>query len=76
MIVQQYNNMAEVKTVSKAKAKELKIQLTLEILGTVFAFIPFLENFTPKIEGLDAILQIVDVANNTALAIQGIISDP
>ncbi|KAE9377716.1 glycoside hydrolase family 55 protein [Stipitochalara longipes BDJ] len=76
LIVQAINDMNEVKTIGKKEEKEMAEQLTLEILGIIFAFIPFLDELTPEIEGLDAVLQIVDAAGNTALAIQGIVQDP
>ena len=52
------------------------MQFTLKILSIVFAFIPFLGELTPKIEGLDLVLSFVDVRVNTALAIQDIVSSP
>ncbi len=45
-------------------------------MGILFASISFLEDLTHEIEGLDAVLQIVDLAGNTPLAIRGIIANP
>ncbi|KAI9742739.1 MAG: hypothetical protein M1818_003468 [Claussenomyces sp. TS43310] len=76
MIVQAVNDMAEVKAVGEQEEKEKKIALILEILGIVFAFIPFLDDITPEIDILDGVLEIVSTGGNAALAIQGIIADP
>jgi glucan 1,3-beta-glucosidase len=76
LIVQAIQSMAEVKEVGEKEAAEKKTALILEILGIVFAFIPFLDDLTPAIEGLDGVLGIIAAAGNTALAIQGIIADP
>jgi len=76
LITQAISDMNEVKTVGEKEEKELQVQLTLEILGIIFALIPFLGELTPEIEGLDLVLSVVDAAGNTALAIQGIVADP
>ncbi|CAM6003085.1 unnamed protein product [Sphagnum balticum] len=68
--------MNEVKTVGEKEEKELKQQLTWEILGIIFAFIPFLNELTPEIEGLDLVLSFIDVGANTALGIQDIVANP
>lgn len=76
IIIQAVNDMNEVKTIGKKEEKEMQLELTLEILGIIFAFIPFLDELTPEIEGLDLVLSAVDVAGNVALGIQSIIADP
>ncbi|KUJ15980.1 pectin lyase-like protein [Mollisia scopiformis] len=76
LIVQAISDMNEVKTVGQQEEKELKQQLTWEILGIIFAFIPFLDDLTPEIEGLDLVLSFVDAGANTALAIADIVANP
>ena len=44
--------MADAKAQGEAQKKADKTKLILEILGIVFAFIPFIDDFTPAIEGL------------------------
>lgn len=53
MIVQGVNSMAQVKAIGEQEAREKKINLILEILGIVFAFVPFLDAIAPEIEGLE-----------------------
>jgi glucan 1,3-beta-glucosidase len=76
LIVQAIQSMAEVKEVGDKEAAEKKRALILEILGIVFALIPFLDDLTPAIEGLDGVLGSIAAAGNAASAIQGIIADP
>ena len=76
MIVQAVNAMAEAKSIGEKEATEKKKALILEILGIVFAFVPFFDDLTPEIEGLDTVFEIISAGGNTALAIQGIISNP
>ncbi|KAH8662506.1 hypothetical protein BX600DRAFT_499009 [Xylariales sp. PMI_506] len=68
MISQALQAMGSVKAIGEKEAKEMKINLILEILGIVFAFIPFLDELGPALEIADA--------GNVALAIQGIVADP
>ncbi len=75
MITQAISNMNEVNTVGEKEEKELK-QLTWEILGIIFAFIPFLNELTPEIEGLDLVLSFINVGANIALGIQDIVANP
>jgi glucan 1,3-beta-glucosidase len=49
--------MNEVKTVDEKEEKELKEQLTWEILGIIFTFIPFLDELTVATEACIPISQ-------------------
>jgi hypothetical protein len=68
--------MAQVKAIGEDEAREKKKNLILEILGILFAFIPFVDVLLPEVEGLEAIIAIVDVAGNAALTIQDIVAHP
>ncbi len=76
MIQQAVASMAVVKSLGEQQAKNDKISLILEILGAVFAFLPFVDDFAPALEVLDGVFETVAAAGNIALDIQGIISDP
>lgn len=76
IIVQGVNSMAQVKAIGEDEAREKKKNLILEILGILFAFIPFVDVLLPEVEGLEAIIAIVDVAGNAALTIQDIVAHP
>jgi glucan 1,3-beta-glucosidase len=76
LLVQAVQDMGQVKQIGQKEQKYLKIQLTLEILGIIFAIIPFLDELTPEIAGVSAVIRFVDVAGNTGLAVQGIVANP
>ncbi|KAK6223391.1 hypothetical protein LQW54_000509 [Pestalotiopsis sp. IQ-011] len=76
LMVQAVQSMQSAKQQAEEEEEEEDTALILEILGIVFAFIPFLDDITPAIEGLDVAIEILNVAGNSALAIQGIIADP
>lgn len=76
MIQQAVNSMATAKSEGQKQEKRDKIKLILEILGAVFAFIPFLDDIAPEVEALDGIFSTVAEAGNVALTIQAIVSDP
>ncbi len=76
MIQQAVASMATVKSLGEEQAKRDKIRLVLEILGAVFAFLPFVDEFAPALEVLDGVLATVATAGNVALDIVGIIADP
>jgi glucan 1,3-beta-glucosidase len=52
LLVQAVQAMQSAKEQAEAEKKEEDTDLILEILGIVFAFIPFLDDITPAIEGL------------------------
>ncbi len=70
MIQQAVNSMATVKNLGEQQAKEDKIRLILEILGIVFAFLPFVDEFTPALGVLDGVFETVSLVGNVALDIQ------
>lgn len=76
LIVQAVAAMESAKDTAEAQKKKDKTALILEILGIVFAFIPFIDEFTPELEALDGVFEIVAAAGNVALGIQSIIADP
>lgn len=76
MISQSLDAMAQVKAVGEKEKKDKKLALIIEILGIVFAFIPFLEEIGPSLGVADGIFEIASAAGNVALAIQGIIAHP
>ncbi|KAK6075617.1 LysM domain-containing protein [Seiridium cupressi] len=76
LIVQAVASMKDAKAQGEKQKKEDRTKLILEILGIVFAFVPFLDEIAPEVEALDAIVEIVSAAGNVGLAIQGIIADP
>ncbi|PWY88961.1 exo-1,3-beta-D-glucanase [Aspergillus heteromorphus CBS 117.55] len=76
MLNQAVASMASVKAIGEKQAKEDKIKLILEILGIVFAFVPFLDDITPELELLDGAFETVAATGNVALGIQSIVSDP
>ncbi|RAL02989.1 glycoside hydrolase family 55 protein [Aspergillus ibericus CBS 121593] len=76
MIQQAIASMAQVKAIGEKQAKEDKIKLILEILGIVFAFVPFLDDLTPALDVLDGAFETIATAGNVALGIQSIVSDP
>ena len=76
MIDQAVDAMATAKSLGQQYSKEQKIQLVLEILGAVFAFLPFLDDLTPELEILDGFLTTVSEVGNVRLTIQAIVSDP
>ncbi|EON98175.1 hypothetical protein UCRPA7_6324 [Phaeoacremonium minimum UCRPA7] len=76
LMVQAVQSMQSAKEEAEKEKKEEQKELILEILGIVFAFIPFLDDIAPAIEGLDIAMEIFDVAGNAALAIQGIVAHP
>jgi hypothetical protein len=79
MAQQAVSAMTAAKQLAQTYAKEQKIQLILEILGAVFAFLPFLDDIAPEIEALSGVLDgvsAVAVAGNVGLKIQSIIADP
>jgi glucan 1,3-beta-glucosidase len=76
LIQQAVTSMAKVKSLGEEQAKKDKVKLILEILGIVFAFLPFVDEFAPALEVLDGVFATIAVAGNIALDIQGIIADP
>ncbi|UKZ82498.1 hypothetical protein TrVFT333_010287 [Trichoderma virens FT-333] len=54
----------------------LQIELILEILGAVFAFLPFLDDIAPELELIDGLYATVADVGNVALTIQSIVSNP
>lgn len=52
LMVQAVQSMQSAKQQAEEEKKEEDTALILEILGIVFAFIPFLDDITPAIEGL------------------------
>lgn len=76
MIQQAVNSMNTVKNLGEEQAKKDKIGLILEILGIVFALLPFVDEFTPALGVLDGVFETVSVAGNIALDIQGVIANP
>ncbi|CAK7568439.1 MAG: hypothetical protein SEPTF4163_006429 [Sporothrix epigloea] len=76
LIKQAVESMAVVKTVGEKQAKSDKIRLILEILGIVFAILPFVDDILPALEVVGGAFAVVATAGNVALDIQGIISDP
>jgi len=76
MIEQALQAMANVKAVGEKEKKEKKTALILEILGIIFAFIPFLDEIGPSLGLADGAFEIVAATGNIALAIRGIVADP
>ncbi|KFY09864.1 hypothetical protein V492_05320 [Pseudogymnoascus sp. VKM F-4246] len=78
MISQALQAMGSVKSIGEKEKKDKKIALILEILGIVFAFIPFLDEIgiRPAIRIADGAFKIAAATGNVALAIQGIIVEP
>ena len=76
MIQQAVNAMAEVKQIGDNAAKADKIKLILEILGVVFIFLPFADEFTSELDAFDGIFGGLATIGNVGLAIEGIIADP
>jgi glucan 1,3-beta-glucosidase len=76
MISQALQAMTTVKQIGEKEKKEKKIALILEILGIVFAFLPFLDELGPALEIADGAFEVVAAAGNVGLAIQGIVADP
>ncbi len=76
LIQQAVQSMATVKQLGEEQAKRDKINLILEILGIVFAFLPFVDDFVPALAVLDGVLETISVAGSVALDIQSIIADP
>ena len=76
LIEQALQAMANVELVGEKEAKEKKTALILEILGIIFAFLPFLDEIGPSLELADGAFEIIAAAGNIALAIQGIVADP
>lgn len=74
MISQTLQAMTTVKQIGEKEKKEKKITLILEILGIVFAFLPFLEELGPALDIANGAFEIVAAAGNVGLAIQGIVS--
>ncbi|KAK8044972.1 exo-1-3-beta-D-glucanase [Apiospora rasikravindrae] len=79
-IVQAIAQMADAKKTGKEiKAdmeKKNKMNLILEILGIVFAFVPFLDEIAPEMESLTLVLDLVTLGVNTGITIADIIQDP
>lgn len=76
MISQALQAMGTVKSIGEQAKKDKMIALIVEILGIIFAFIPFLDEVGPALGIADGAFEIVSAAGNVALAIQGIISVP
>ncbi|KAJ4361597.1 hypothetical protein N0V95_001758 [Ascochyta clinopodiicola] len=79
MVDQAVQSMSVAKSMGQKEKKEEKIKLIFEILGAVFAFIPFLDEIAPEIEVVDVIMTgVVAVADagNVALTIASIVQDP
>lgn len=74
LISQAIEAMATAKSLGeqeKIKLQKEKVALILEILGIVFAFIPFLDELvTPELEIADGVFNIVADVGNVGLAVQ------
>ena len=67
---------ATVKQIGEKEHKDNKVALILEILGIIFAFIPFLDELGPSLGIADGAFEIAAATGNVALAIQEIVADP
>jgi len=77
MITQAVNSMPEVKDIGADATKEAKIALALEILGIVFAFIPFVDEVTPEfLPIVEGTFDFLTIGGNVGLEVQSIISNP
>ena len=69
--------MPEVKDIGADATKEAKIALALEILGIVFAFIPFVDEVTPEfLPIVEGTFDFLTIGGNVGLEVQSIISNP
>ncbi|UKZ56764.1 hypothetical protein TrVGV298_010605 [Trichoderma virens] len=76
MLSQAVTAMQNAKALGKQYEREKKIELILEILGAVFAFLPFLDDIAPELELIDGLYATVADVGNVALTIQSIVSNP
>ncbi|WPH01347.1 Hypothetical protein R9X50_00418900 [Acrodontium crateriforme] len=76
MVQQAIQSMQRAKDIGKTEKRDEQIQLALEILGVVFAFLPFLDKIGPELELADGLFTALADVGNVALAIQQIVADP
>ena len=76
LLDQSVQSMKDAKAKGQQQAKEDKIKLITEILGGIFAILPFLDELAPELVAIEGLATFVANLGNVALAIQDIVSDP
>ncbi|OBT71633.1 hypothetical protein VF21_09708 [Pseudogymnoascus sp. 05NY08] len=79
MLMQAVDSMQQVKTIGAARKAEDKKNLILEILGIIFAVLPFVSEglgFATDLVLVGRIVEVVSGVGNAALSISDIVHDP